>query len=178
MALAMTRVGDLDDFGRFYAATYRHAFRTALAIVGEATLADDVTQDAYLAAFRGRGRFRGDGPAEAWLMRIVANTAITAVRRRRVRWTDPLPLDAAAGEPGSASDRPSILAALQALSPEQRAAIVLRYDRDLDYETIARMLGTSTGTVGSWLSRGLRRMARELGEDDRFDGKTEVRRVI
>ncbi len=152
----------LEDFGRFYEATYRHAFRVALGIVGDPTLADDVSQDAYVAAFRARGRFRGESTAEAWLTRIVANTAISAARRRRVRWTDPLPLDLVAGDRVAAGERDSILAALGHLPPEQRAAIVLRYDRDLDYETIGRILGVPSGTVGSWLTRGLRRLRAEL----------------
>jgi RNA polymerase sigma-70 factor, ECF subfamily len=152
----------LEDFGRFYEATYRHAFRVALGIVGDPTLADDVTQDAYVAAFRARGRFRGESPAEAWLLRIVANSAISAARRRRVRWTDPIPLDLVARERADVTDRTAILGALATLPPEQRAAIVLRYDRDLDYETIGRILGVPGGTVGSWLTRGLRRLRAEL----------------
>lgn len=156
---------ELDNFGAFYEATYQRAFRTTLAIVRDPSLAADVTQDAYLEAYRARSRFRGDSPAEAWLMRIVANRAISAVRRRQVRWVDPLPIDLV-GRTVALDDvveKMSILAALGSLSPEQRAAIVLRYYHDYDYATIARVMGTSAGTVGSWLSRGLDRLAGQLG---------------
>ena len=146
---------EIDDFAAFYASMYRRAFRTALAIVGDPTLADDVTQDAFVAAFRARGRFRGDAPAEAWLIRIVANRAISAARHRRLRWAEPLdPARPAGGDESErAADRMSVRAAILTLPPDQRAAVVLRYYLDYDYATIARTLDTNVGTVGSWLSR-------------------------
>ena len=60
---------------------------------------------------------------------------------------------------------PVRLAALQALPPQQRAAIVLRFYHGRDYEAIARILDTNVGTVGSWLSRGVTRLGRELAVD-------------
>ena len=51
---------EIDDFAAFYASAYQRAFRTARAIVGDAASADDVTQDAFVAAYRTRDRFRGD----------------------------------------------------------------------------------------------------------------------
>jgi RNA polymerase sigma factor (sigma-70 family) len=155
---------ELDDFGAFCEATYRRAYRTTFAIVRDPSLAADVTQDAYLEACRARFRFRGDSPAEAWLMRILANRAISAVRRRQVRWVDPLPIDLVGRtiKIGDVIDKLSILDALTSLSPDQRVAIVLRYHHDYGYATIARVMGTSAGTVGSWLSRGLDRLAPQL----------------
>jgi RNA polymerase sigma-70 factor (ECF subfamily) len=151
---------EIADFGAFYEATYQRAYRTTLAIVGEPGLAADAVQDAYLAAYRSRGRFRGEAPAEAWLIRIVANVAISALRRRRLRWVDPLPIELAGlrDEQSQVVDRLSILGALATLAPEQRAAIVLRYYLGYDYATIGRVLDAPAGTVGSWLSRGLARL--------------------
>jgi DNA-directed RNA polymerase specialized sigma24 family protein len=76
---------ELDDFGSFYEASYAVAYRTALAIVRDAGLAADVTQDAYVQAFRDRARFRGDAPATAWFHRIVVNAALAGLRRRSSR---------------------------------------------------------------------------------------------
>ena len=103
----MTARATLADFGAFYERTYPTAYRTAYAIVGEPALAADAVQDGYLSAFRQRSRFRGDGPAEAWLNRIVVNTSISATRRRRIRWVDPLPasLAAAVDEPARSVER-------------------------------------------------------------------------
>ena len=152
---------EIADFGAFYEATYQRAYRTALAILGEPALAADAVQDAYLDAYRSRSRFRGEAPAEAWLMRIAVNAAITTLRRRRVRWLEPLPAVAAeVDDPVErTADRLSVLAAVGGLPPEQRAAIVLRYYLDYDYATIAHVMGAPVGTVGSWLSRGLERLA-------------------
>ena len=79
---------EIADFGAFYERTYDVAYRTALGIVRDPALAADVTQDAYVAAYRHRRRYRGDAPATAWLHRIVVNQALTALRRRRAtrRW--------------------------------------------------------------------------------------------
>jgi DNA-directed RNA polymerase specialized sigma24 family protein len=72
----------LTDFGVFYERTYRAAFRVAYGIVGERGMAEDVTQDAYVDAYRQRGRFRGDGSPDAWLYRIVVNGATSRGLRR------------------------------------------------------------------------------------------------
>ena len=74
---------DLEDFGAFYERSYQVAYRTALAIVRDAALAADVTQEAYVAAYQRRDRFRGDAPGQAWLHRIVVNESLATLRRRR-----------------------------------------------------------------------------------------------
>ena len=159
----MENRGDLADFGAFYERTYPGAFRVAYGVVGESGLADDVTQDAYVAAYRKRDRFRGDGPVDAWLYRIVVNTAISTLRHRRVRPivpVDPLVLERPSGldQTAAALDRMAIEDALRALDARARSAVVLRYYLDFDYSTIASILGTSADNVGVILSRSLDRM--------------------
>lgn len=154
---------ELADFGRFYERTYPAAVRLAYGIVGEQGLADDVAQDAYVAAFRARDGFRGDGPADAWLYRIVVNAAISALRRRRIRVIEPLPAalpDRPDGPDGIASsiDRVVLADGLRRLDPRARSAIVLRYYLDLDYAAIGSILGTSADNVGAILSRSLDRL--------------------
>lgn len=153
---------ELDDFGAFYEGSYPRAYRTALAIVRDPGLAADVTQDAYVLAFRDRGRFRGEAPATAWFHRILVNAALTGLRRRSSRPRE-IPPDEMQGRSGgdesnASSERLSVLAALGVLDPRSRAAIVLRYYHDHDYETIGRILGTSPGNVGVILTRALDRL--------------------
>src|SRR6476646_12088944 len=74
---------EISDFGAFYERTYDTAYRTALGIVRDPALAADVTQEAYVAAYRHRHRYRGEAPSTAWLHRIVVNQALAALRRRR-----------------------------------------------------------------------------------------------
>jgi len=155
---------ELEDFGAFYERTYQVAFRTALGIVRDYALAADVTQQAYADAYEHRARFRGDAPGHAWLHRIVVNTALAALRRRRpvvVREIVPNDRmdDGAAAEP---DDRLELLAALDELSPRQRAAVVLRYYHDYDYVAIAHILDTTPTNVGSMLSRALDRLRARL----------------
>ena len=163
---------EIDDFGAFYERTYQVAYRTALGIVRNATVAADITQEAYVAAYEHRSRFRGDAPGQAWLHRIVVNQALAALRRHRpavreVSLPDPGRPDDAPG----ATDRLVLFAALDELSPRHRAAIVLRYYHDYDYATIARILDTSPTNVGAMLSRALDRLRVTLEADFPRDGR-------
>lgn len=167
---------ELDDFARFYERTYPVAYRTALGIVREPGLAADVTQDAYVTAYRQRDRFRGDAPVVTWLYRIVVNEALGGLRRRsrRPREIDVADLGREPGAPGAVAlvaDRLAILEALDDLAPTARAAVVLRYYLDLDYATIASILGTSSSNVGAMLSRSLDRLRVSLEPVDAVGGE-------
>ncbi len=159
----------LADFAAFYERSYPLAYRTALGICGDASLAADVTQEAFEAAYRQRDRFRGEVPADAWLLRIVVNRTISSLRRGgRVRWIEPLDParhDRPAPERGEQAEAIAVREALLQLEPKQRAAILLRYYQDLDYASIARILDTSVSNVGVLLSRALDRLRRELTPD-------------
>jgi RNA polymerase sigma-70 factor (ECF subfamily) len=138
--------GQLQDFGAFYESTYPAAYRVAYGVVGERTLAEDVTQEAYVTAYRKRGSYRADGAAEAWLYRIVVNTAISMLRQRRVRPIQPLDPEAdqrpsVADAAPAAVDHVALVDGLGRLDPVSRSAVVLRYYLDLDYATIGSILG-------------------------------------
>lgn len=162
----MAFLGDLEDFGAFYERTYPVAYRTAWAILRDHGAAADAVQDAYLLAYRERGKFRGDAPARAWLLRIVANVAITSVRRPRPRLVAIDGVDAvlpdAADDLGRSTDHLALDDALAGLDPRSRAAVVLRYYADLDRDAIAMALGTNANNVGVILHRALERLEREL----------------
>jgi RNA polymerase sigma-70 factor (ECF subfamily) len=155
---------ELSDFGAFYERTYDGCYRTALGIVREGALAADVTQDAYVAAYRKREQFRGDVPSHAWLHAIVVNHALTALRRHRpsVVEVDVEGMARGGDHARSTSDRVTLFAALESLRPSQRAAVVLRYYHDYDYASIARMLGTTPSNVGAMLSRALDTLREKL----------------
>jgi RNA polymerase sigma-70 factor (ECF subfamily) len=150
---------ELSDFGDFYERTYHDAYRTALGIVRDQTLAADVTQEAYVSAYRHRDRFRGEAPSTAWLYRIVVNQALAALRRQRASSpvVDLSPSMAPDGA-GHSVARLTLLQALDRLPAQQRAAVVLRYYHDYDYATIATILDTTSTNVGAMLSRALDRL--------------------
>jgi RNA polymerase sigma-70 factor (ECF subfamily) len=164
---------EISDFGAFYERTYDIAYRTALGVVRDPTLAADVTQEAYVAAYRQRDRFRGEAPSAAWLHRIVINQALAALRRRRavprgaelMAWITP---DDAAGT----TRRLAIFDALDALPARHRAAVILRYYHDYDYATIAQILNTTSTNVGAMLSRALDRLKVALEPEQGAAGRT------
>lgn len=142
---------------------WRHAHRAAYLIVRDADAAEDIAQEAFLAAMRALGRFDRRRPFRPWLHRIVVNRAIDHARartlRREVGEESALESTAAEVETGLDSD---LSAALAELDPEQRAAIVLRYLLEYTPGEIARMLDLPRGTVNSRLRRGLDRLAASL----------------
>ena len=150
---------EIADFAAFYERTYELAYRTALGILRDAALAADVTQEAYVAAYRDRDRFRGDAPPGAWLHRIVVNKALSAARRRPATATvTDLSALATPDQAARTTGRLALLDALDSLPVRHRAAVVLRYYHDYDYAAIAAMLGTSSTNVGAMLSRALDRL--------------------
>jgi RNA polymerase sigma-70 factor (ECF subfamily) len=132
-----------DELEALYRERLRDFCRAAAAIAGDEESGRDAVQDAFAKAVRKRRRFRGDGPLEAWVWRIVVNAARDARRRRKAPPEQPAPVDARAEELGLP---------LELLTDRQREVLFLHYYADLDYETIAHALAISPGTVGATLS--------------------------
>jgi RNA polymerase sigma-70 factor (ECF subfamily) len=132
-----------------YRARFRDLVRTAQAIVGDASTAQDVVHDAFVGAIRRREQFRGDGPVEAWIWRAVVNRARDQVRRRTVVPLDErLPAAADSGE----LDRRRVRLAVSGLPERQRLVLFLCYFGDLEYAAIAEVLQIRPGTVSATLS--------------------------
>jgi RNA polymerase sigma-70 factor (ECF subfamily) len=142
---------------------WRRAHRAAYLIVRDEAAAEDIAQEAFLAALRALDRFDRRRPFRPWLHRIVVNRAIDHARARNLRREvgeeaagEPIAADAASGLD------PDLSAALAGLDPEQRAAVVLRYLLEYTPGEIARMLDLPRGTVNSRLRRGLDHLAGAL----------------
>jgi RNA polymerase sigma-70 factor (ECF subfamily) len=142
---------------------WRRAHRAAYLIVRDADAAEDIAQEAFLAAMRALDRFDRRRPFRPWLHRIVVNRAIDHARARTLRREvgEEALAEPAAIDPAPGLD-PDLSAALAELDPEQRAAIALRYLLEYTPGEIARMLGLPRGTVNSRLRRGLDRLADSL----------------
>ena len=126
-----------------------HFVRVAAAVAGEGEAGRDAVQSAFATAVRKRASFRGTGPLEAWLWRVVVNEARRLARERRT-----LPLDETR-EPstnGRPHDDLGLRAWMATLPDRQRAVLFLRYYADLDYRAIADVLGIEIGTVSATLS--------------------------
>jgi RNA polymerase sigma-70 factor (ECF subfamily) len=151
--------GDADALAGLFRAHWGMAHRTAYLVVHDASAAEDIAQEAFLAAVRALDRFDRRRPFGPWLHRIVVNRAIDHARARALRREVSVaePEDAAAD---AAERLDGVVAALAELPPDQRAVIVLRYLLEYTPGEIARMLDLPRGTVNSRLRRGLDTLGR------------------
>jgi RNA polymerase sigma-70 factor, ECF subfamily len=153
-------------FRRFWPRAYRAAFL----IVHDHAAAEDIAQEAFVAAIRSLDRFDRRRPLGPWLGRIVANRAIDWTRSRAARREvdrEPPDLAGPGDEPGPGLDYSAdILEALAGLSPEHRAVVVMRYVLEYTPGEIARALNLPRGTVNSRLRRALDTLDRRLAEVD------------
>jgi RNA polymerase sigma-70 factor, ECF subfamily len=149
-------VGALESL---YRERYDHFVRVAAALAGDGEAGRDAVQSAFASAVRTRASFRGDGSPEAWLWRIVVNEARRQGRERR---TVQLTSEHATSANGTHEDDLGLRAWIATLPERQRAALFLRYYADLDYRTIARVLGIEVGTVSATLSAAHTTLRRAL----------------
>jgi RNA polymerase sigma-70 factor, ECF subfamily len=158
--------GSEADMEALFRRHWPSAYRAAFLIVHDHAAAEDIAQEAFLAAIRRLDRFDRRRRFSPWLYTIVANRAIDWTRARAARPENggQPPEFAAVAEhpPGHYSEE--VLAALRALSPEQRAVVVLRYVVEYTPGEIARALGLPRGTVNSRLRRGLDALEERLRE--------------
>jgi RNA polymerase sigma factor (sigma-70 family) len=119
--------------------------------------ADDLFQETFLHALRGYGRLEHGDHLRAWVLTIASNAVIDAARRER-------PTSELAVEPAGEDERPAVeeLAPLtDGLPPKERAAVVLRYGYDLDYDEIGAALGSNEQAARQAASAGVRRLRKE-----------------
>ena len=157
------RSGDRDAFRALYDLYKDRVYSMALYFFrGDPAVASDVTQQVFLKLMTSIHQFRGDAEFSTWLYRLVVNACMDAARSRGSRAVifDRSRMEALAA-PGSQEEdysrtqiANSVRAAVSALPPKFRIAILLRYFEDLSYEQMAAALRCSIGTVASRLSRG------------------------
>jgi RNA polymerase sigma-70 factor (ECF subfamily) len=144
--------GDASGIEALFRLHWPRAYRAAYLVVHDAAAAEDIAQEAFLAAIRNLDRFDRGRPFGPWLHRIVVNRAIDWTRARQLRGETEL-VDAAASDAVALDG--SLVAALAGLPPDHRAVIVLRHLLEYTPGEIAELLGLPRGTVNSRLRRGL-----------------------
>ncbi len=164
--------GELHALDELYERYKTMAYSIAYRITNDATLAEDVVQDAFLGAWRNAARYVGGrGSVKTWLLSIVHHRAIDAVRRRRPTTELPeredvpppaLRMPDVWGEVSANLDAEVVRSALDTLSDVQREAIELAYFSGLTQVEIAERTNTPLGTVKSRMRLGLLAMRREL----------------
>ena len=151
-------------------------YRIAMAILRDPEAAVDATHDAFARAFERWDQYDANRPLRAWLHGIVSHAALDQIRRRTVR-TLAVPIMGRVlqaplgtgdhGDPGTRlAQRDLVDGALASLKPDARAALILRHYYGYDYSEIAGFLRTSTGNVGSLLSRAHASLRERLATDN------------
>lgn len=165
------RAGDRDAFGELVRIHQHEVYTLAVRLVHDRDLAADVTQDAFVRAWRAMPKFRGDAKFSTWLHRITVNTAWThRTRRNRVRLD---PLESLAAEPEStfldpiragesAILAPTIADALASLSASVRAVVVLKDIYDWSHAEIADHLDITVTAAKVRLHRGRKELRESL----------------
>jgi RNA polymerase sigma-70 factor (ECF subfamily) len=162
--------GDLDAFNRLVLVYQDQAYNLAYRILGDGAEADDATQLAFIAAYRGLANYRG-GSFKAWILRIVTNSCYDELRRRKRRPTTPLVPELEENEelesprwladdgpsPEESAERAELEKAIhhciQNLPEEFRAVVLLVDVEGMDYEEVSTAIGKPLGTVKSRLAR-------------------------
>jgi RNA polymerase sigma-70 factor (ECF subfamily) len=163
------RKGDLDAFNTLVLAYQHQVYNLAYRIMGDEASAADVTQEAFISAYKHMSSFRGES-FKSWMYRIVTNASYDELRRRRRRPAVSLEglvddsdteieydiPDESIGPEARLEQRElasAIQAGIETLPPDQRITLVLSDVQGMSYEEIASITGANLGTVKSRLSR-------------------------
>lgn len=169
------RDGDRSAFDELVRRTHVGTYTLALRLTANEEDARDVTQEAYLRAYRGLKNFRGDAQFTTWLYRITANCASTFLTTRARHRHDELAdgveiadqrVDADVEQQVGAGElRDRVQVAVAGLPPRLRAVVVLRDVYDLPHEAIAAELGISVSAAKVRLHRARHKLRSELFPD-------------
>jgi len=182
--VALATAGDLDCFNQLVTRWERPIYALAYRTLGREEEARDVTQEAFLRAFRGLRSFRGDAKFSSWLYRITLNLCRDWIRRERRTPIAQMPegvdpIDVADEHVSPAESVEDLVArrelseaverAMAELPEEQRTAILLKEYHGLTFQEIADMLHCPLSTVKTRLYQGLsvlrRRLERQQSEE-------------
>ena len=168
-AIAACRRGEREAFDLLVARYQRDVYRLCYRYLGNHEDANDMAQEAFLKAYRGLRGFRGDSAFSTWLYRIAVNTCLNFRAARKPRAQE-LP-EALADRRAVASERlleeerqRRVRAAVSLLPEKQRATLILKVYHELTHEEVAKILGSTVGTVKANLFHGLRNLRKLVVE--------------
>ena len=173
--------GDANAFEHLVHAYEKTVYNLALRTLGNREDAEDVTQEAFLKAYRSLDSFRGDSKFSVWLYRIVSNLCLDLLRSRQRKPVQSLTVEDDDGEIGELeiSDehfspeklldrkltRESVQRGLSALPDDARQILLLRELQGMSYEEIGQALDLEPGTVKSRIFRARKRLCAFLFQD-------------
>lgn len=167
--------GDEAAFEQLVLAYEKQVYNLALRMVGNPDDALDVSQEAFLKAWRGLKTYRSDAKFSTWLYRLASNVAIDFLRREKKEQAVSLtveegeiPVEDTKSDPfdhiSKKQEQAEIAQALAQLEPEYRQALVLRAVNGLSYQEIGEATGAKPGTVKSRIARAREKMRQILAK--------------
>lgn len=177
--VALAKRGDMDAFEALILQHEKIVYNIAFRMMDGGEDVKDMAQEVFLKVYRNLERFDGKSAFSTWIYRIAVNTCIDEIRKRKGKQTYSLDAELEdedgnykkqfADEGGRPEEemlqkelRGEVLAALETLSPEHKAAVILRDIRGYSYEEIAEMMQMPLGTVKSRISRGRAQLKEEI----------------
>jgi RNA polymerase sigma-70 factor (ECF subfamily) len=170
--IGRARAGDLRAFESLVRACQADVWRFAYHLTRNRTVADDVTQETFLRAFKSLHSFRGQAKFTSWLLRIARNCAVDSYRRTRLETLvgdDMIDERPAPQGSSSAEDRIRIEQAVRKLQADLREPFVVIEILGFNYEETSAILGVKIGTLKSRMHRARAALIRELSEGEVAD---------
>jgi RNA polymerase sigma-70 factor, ECF subfamily len=182
--IAATARSDQPSFARLYQRTHTHLFGLALRMLGTRHAAEDVLQEAFVSIWKSAHTYlasadQHDSHAMAWLIAVLRNKALDALRSRTRLKEDTLPEDDGLEEDNSSPTPPTSISALEqlnqaaqalqiqdcmaALGGSYRQSLALAYYQGLSHSEVAQQMGAPLGSVKAWIRRGLEQLKSCLG---------------
>jgi RNA polymerase sigma factor (sigma-70 family) len=165
--IASAAKGDEVAFGRIVAAFHSDMHRVCVFVCGDQAVAEDAVQAAWAIAWRKLGGIRDEERLRPWLVSIAVNQARDMMRRRRRRAeveaiADPMRALGGGIDPATGIDALDMRAALEALDPDERALLGMRYVAGFNATELSSVLGISPSGVRNRLERLTARLRKEL----------------
>jgi RNA polymerase sigma-70 factor (ECF subfamily) len=180
LSLPAPFAGELEDFDKVIQVHWAHVFRFAIASVRDRDVAQTITQDCFLRAYRARFSFRGEASVGTWLLRITINLIRSHARNRALQFwkristssLEPRAIEEwIAGKEDSPEERTLIRERIEAvwrcteiLTARQREIFLLRFVEDLELPEIASATGLTLGSVKTHLHRAVGTLRQRLGD--------------
>lgn len=164
--VARARTGDREALDELVSRHHRAVYEVTYRVLGDGEAAADATQDTFVKAIGALGSFRGEASFKTWLLRIAANTAHSAGRKKTRRREVTLGVNADRMEGRGNPERQAVVRtevervqkALERLPEKQRLAVSLRIYQDLSYREIGEVLGSSEGAARVNYHLGIKRL--------------------
>lgn len=180
--VARAKQGDQEAFAALFDLHKKRVYSLCLRMTGNTVEAEDLAQDAFIQVFRKLATFRGDATFSTWLYRVVVNTVLMKLRRRKLREVsldEPVQLESSTvsrdvgrddGELVGTVDRIALSRSIQELPKGCRTIFLLHEVEGYEHHEIARMLRCSVGNSKSQLHKARLKMREMLASDKRGNG--------